>query len=142
MLRKNEHTHEGLPVKCFQQGTHRDVQSMPPLLPKCVYQIMFRFEPSSRFLHLSADSPAAANHKGRQATALAFPVPSRYTSLDLQTTLLLPPIPTLMTTQSISGPLATSSTSDEIGVLTRVRLDNGGFLRSRYQKHGRVPRHP
>ena len=55
-------------------------------------------------------SPATAKHKGQQATAPPFPVPSQYASPDLQTTLSLPPMPTPMTTQSISGPLATSST--------------------------------
>ncbi|KAF9645757.1 RNA-binding domain-containing protein [Thelephora ganbajun] len=55
-------------------------------------------------------SPATAKHKGQQATVPAFPVPSQYASPDLQTTLSLPPMPTLMTTEGISGPLATSST--------------------------------
>ena len=55
-------------------------------------------------------SPATAKHKGQQAATPVFPVPSQYASPDLQTTLSLPPMPTPMTTQSISGPLATSST--------------------------------
>ena len=55
-------------------------------------------------------SPATAKHKGQQAAAPPFPVPSQFASPDLQTNLSLPPIPTPMTTQSISGPLATSST--------------------------------
>ena len=52
-------------------------------------------------------SPATAKHKGQPTS---FPVPSQFASPDLQTTLSLPPMPTPMTTQSISGPLATSST--------------------------------
>ena len=55
-------------------------------------------------------SPATAKHKGQQATVPTFPVPSQYASPDLQTTLSLPPMPSPMTTQSISGPLATSTT--------------------------------
>lgn len=55
-------------------------------------------------------SPATAKHKGQQAAVTTFPVPSQFASPDLQTTLSLPPIPTPMTTQSISGPLATPST--------------------------------
>ena len=55
-------------------------------------------------------SPATAKHKGQQAAAPAFPVPSQFASPDLQPMLPLPPMPTPMTTQSISGPLATSST--------------------------------
>jgi len=55
-------------------------------------------------------SPATAKHKGQQAAAPTFPVPSQYASPDLQTTISLPPLPPPMTTQSISGPLATSST--------------------------------
>lgn len=55
-------------------------------------------------------SPATAKHKGQQAAVSTFPVPSQYGSPDLQPTLSLPPMPTPMTTQSISGPLATSST--------------------------------
>ena len=53
-------------------------------------------------------SPATAKHKGQQANAPPFPIPSQYASPDLQATLSLPLMPTPMTTQSISGPLATS----------------------------------
>lgn len=55
-------------------------------------------------------SPATAKHKGQQSTVSTFAVPSQFASPDLQPTLSLPPMPTPMTTQSISGPLATSST--------------------------------
>ena len=55
-------------------------------------------------------SPATAKHKGQQAAAPPFPVPSQFASPDLQASLSLPPMPSPMTTQSISGPLATPST--------------------------------
>ncbi|KAF9643474.1 hypothetical protein BDM02DRAFT_3223291 [Thelephora ganbajun] len=62
------------------------------------------------FPHPMRISPATTKRKGQQATVPVFPVPTQYASLDLQTTLSLPLMPTPMMTKGISGLLAMSST--------------------------------
>ena len=78
--------------------------------PSALFKLRLTPVPAYILPFLVRISPATAKHKGQQANAPPFPVPSQYASPDLQSTLSLPPMPTPMTTQSISGPLATSAT--------------------------------